>query len=542
MRKLLFLSLLSIGINKTIMSQQMGAAPLQVTTANGILEGMDESGIRVFKGVPFAQPPVGDLRWKEPQPVKNWSGVRKADKFGPRAVQLPLFGDMNFRSDGMSEDCLYLNIWTPAKNNNEKLPVLVYFYGGGLMAGDGSEPRYEGESMSRRGIVAITVNYRLSVFGFFSHPELTKESSHHASGNYGLLDQYAALKWVKQNIAAFGGDPQRVTIAGESAGSFSVSAQMASPLSKNLFAGAIGESGSLLGSRSPVSLADAEKTGVAFATSAGAKSLADLRAMSADDLIKATGKPGVGRFPVNIDGYFFQKSPNEVFAAGEQSKVPLLVGWNSQEGSGAGLFGQDKPSKENFAKVVQKIYNTYADDVLKVYAVASDDDVDEVATDLASDLFIGFSTWKWSDIQSQTGGKPVYRYLYARPRPAMRAEMGNAVAGLAGGVIKNNDSSVKKAPPARGAVHSAEIEYAMGNLPSNRVYDWQPEDYKVSAIMQNFFVNFIKNGNPNGYGVPYWPAVKSGASAEVMHIDVQTGAVTEKHRDRYLLLDKISSK
>jgi para-nitrobenzyl esterase len=212
-----------------------------VKTANGVLEGTlnPATGIRMFKGIPFAQPPVGDLRWKEPQPPKNWAGVRQADQFGPRCAQRAVFGDMNFRSNGMGEDCLYLNIWTPAKSGNAKLPVLVYFYGGGFFAGDGSEPRYDGESLASKGIVMVTLSYRLDILGFFSRPELTKESPHHASGNYGLLDQHAALLWVKRNIAAFGGDPNKITIGGESAGSLSVSAQMASPLSKDLIAGAI---------------------------------------------------------------------------------------------------------------------------------------------------------------------------------------------------------------------------------------------------------------------------------------------------------------
>src|SRR6476660_8898915 len=263
MKKNLFFLLLLMFTTSVTIAQLNGEAP-RVKIANGTLEGVNESGIKTFKGVPFAAPPVGNLRWREPQPVQNWSGVRKADKFGPRAMQLPVFGDMNFRSDGMSEDCLYLNVWTPAKTENEKLPVLVYFYGGGFIAGDGSEPRYDGESLARRGIVAVTVNYRLSVFGFFAHPELTKESAHHASGNYGLLDQSAALRWVKQNIAAFGGDPNKVTIAGESAGSVSVSAQMASPLSKDLIAGAIGESGSIVGTLSAVPLAEGEENGTRF--------------------------------------------------------------------------------------------------------------------------------------------------------------------------------------------------------------------------------------------------------------------------------------
>src|SRR5262252_7695907 len=244
----------------------------RVKIANGMLEGVSDkgSGVRSFKGIPFGEPPVGDFRWKPPQPVKNWQGVRKADKFGPRCMQRPIFGDMGFRSNGMTEDCLYLNVWTPAKSPRERLPVLVYFYGGGFVAGDGSEARYQGESMARKGIVALTVNYRLGVFGFLAHPELTRESPHHASGNYGLLDQNAALRWVQQNIGAFGGDPKRVTIAGESAGSTSVSAQMASPLSKDLIAGAIGESGSVIGALSAVPLADSEQSGVKFAASVGA--------------------------------------------------------------------------------------------------------------------------------------------------------------------------------------------------------------------------------------------------------------------------------
>ena len=514
-----------------------------VKTANGMLEGVNESGVISFKGIPFAAPPVGEFRWREPQPVKNWSGVRKADKFGPRAMQLPVFGDMNFRSDGMSEDCLYLNIWTPAKTGNEHLPVLVYFYGGGFIAGDGSEPRYDGESMARRGIVAITVNYRLGIFGFFAHPELTKESPHQASGNYGLLDQSAALHWVQQNIAAFGGDPKKITIAGESAGSFSVSAQMASPLSKNIIAGAIGESGSLLSLNPTASLQNAEKAGSDFAKNIQKNSLAELRAIPAEQLLKATSNAGYGRFPVCVDGYFFPKSPTEIFEKGEQAHVPLLAGWNSEEMNFHVLIGQDEPTTENYTKAIQKLYGEQANEVLKVYNASSDEEVEKVATDLAGDRFIGFSTWKWIYLHSKTGGNPVYRYKYVRPRPEMREEMGNATAGLAGGVIKDSAASkAPKMPPSKGAVHSAEIEYAMGNLPTNRVYDWQPEDYKVSGIMQTFFVNFIKTSNPNGLGVPHWPAIEHNKTVEVMHIDVNTKAEEQKHEDRYLLLDKLSKK
>ena len=517
---------------------------MQVKVANGTLEGVTEaSGIRSFKGIPYAQPPVGDLRWKEPQPAKNWSGTQQATKFGPRAMQRAIFGDMNFRSNGVSEDCLYLNVWTPAKSASEKLPVLVYFYGGGFVAGDGSEPRYDGESMAQQGIVAITVNYRLGVFGFMAHPELTKESPHHASGNYGYLDQSAALRWVQQNIAAFGGDPKRVTIAGESAGSVSVSAQMASPLSKNLMAGAIGESGSLLGTLPPIPLTEAEQQGVTFTEQVGAKSLAELRAMPGTKLLEATADPKTPRFSSSIDGYFFPKPPVAIFAAGEQAQVPLLVGWNSQEMGYQMVMGRDKPTPDAYAQAVQKMYGERAADVLKLYGGTTDETAEQAATDLASDRFIGYSTWKWSDIHSKTGGnKPVYRYLYARPRPEMTPEMGNATAGMAGGVIKNTDPATPKAPPARGAVHSAEIEYALGNLAGNKVYAWTPDDYKVSKVMQAYFANFIKTGNPNGSGLPNWSAVTNGDPVQVMHIDVNTRQEPENNRGRYLFMDQGTGK
>jgi len=522
---------------------QSTSASGQVKTANGTLAGtIEKSGIRSFKGVPFAAPPVGNLRWREPQPVKNWTGIRQAKQFGPRAMQLPVFGDMNFRSNGVNEDCLYLNVWTPAKTGTERLPVLVYFYGGGFIAGDGSEPRYDGESTAQQGIVTITVNYRLGVFGFMAHPELTKESPNKASGNYGLLDQSAALRWVKQNIAAFGGDPNKVTIAGESAGSYSVSAQMASPLSKNLIAGAIGESGSLLSLQPTSSLAQAEQTGVSFANSIGANSLADLRALPAQQLLEAAGKPGIPRFPVVVDGYFFPKSPADIFAAGEQAHVPLLAGWNSEESGYRAILGQEQATPENYTQAVQKLYGDRANEVLKLYAGTTENEIIEAATALAGDRFIGYSTWKWIDVHSRTGGKPVYRYMYSRPRPEMTPEMGNATPGLAGGVIRNADQAAKKVPPARGAVHSAEIEYAMGNLATNKVYAWTPDDYKVSKVMQNYFANFIKTGNPNGKDLPTWPALKSNSAAPVMHIDVNTRVETDKTRERYLLLENLTAK
>ena len=269
-----------------------------------------------------------------------------------------------------------------------------------------------------QGIVAVSVNYRINIFGFFVHPELTKESPHHASGNYGLLDQVAALQWVQRNIAAFGGDPKRVTIAGESAGSISVSALMASPLSKNLMAGAIGESGAAIASLPPQPLAEAEQNGVKFAAAAGANSLAALRAMTAEQIQDAAAKAQGVRFSTAMDGYFLSKPLTEIFEAGEQAKVPLLEGSNTQEQAARSVLGAGDPTPETLANAIRKFYGDKADPVLKAYAASTTDEVYEAATHLASARFISYGTWKWAELQMKTGGKPVYRYLYARPRPA----------------------------------------------------------------------------------------------------------------------------
>ncbi len=504
----------------------------RVKVANGILESNapPKDGVRSFKGIPFGQPPVGDLRWREPQPVKNWKGARNADEFGPRCMQRTGPGaDYWFRSNGMSEDCLYLNVWTAAKSDKEKLPVLVYVFGGGFQNGDGSEPRYDGENMARKGMVAVSINYRTNIFGFFVHPELTKESPHHAAGNYGLLDQVAALRWVNKNIAAFGGDPKRVTIAGESAGSISVSALMASPLSRDLVAGAIGESGAMTSSLPPQPLADAEQNGVKFASAVGADSLAALRAMSAEQIQEALTKARGIRFSTSLDGYFLPKPLIAIYEAGEQAKVPLLAGSNSQEQPARAVLGEGEPTPETLANAIRKFYGDQADNVLKAYAAANTDEVYEAATHLASSRFVGFSTWKWTELQMKTGGKPVYRYLYAHPRPAY--------LGIPGQPPPPAPPAAQHSSGPHGAAHSAEIQYAMGNLDLDKRYTWEPADYEVSKTIQAYFVNFIKTGNPNGPGVPEWPQYSPNTNYERMRIDVQSHAEPEAHRDRYLALD-----
>jgi para-nitrobenzyl esterase len=514
MKKILFLIMLAFPAS--LLAQTNSP---QVKITNGILQGTEDSGgIRSFKGVPFAKPPVGNLRWKAPLPPLNWAGIRMADHFGPQAMQEYIYSDMQFRSAGKSEDCLYLNIWTPAKSSKSGLPVMVYFFGGGFKAGDGSEYRYDGESLAKKGIVTITITYRLGIFGFFSHPELTAESPNHASGNYGLMDQHAALVWIKKNIAAFGGDPNKVTIDGESAGSESVAAQVASPLSKGLFRGAIAESGSIEGYSEPTTLAKAEQVGLQFAKNIGVTTLADLRKISAASLLKLSNST---YFPLNIDGYFLPESPTAIMQAGKQMHVALMGGWNSAEVDYHSFLGKDSTTVDNYKKALQKNYGNHADDVFTAYPATNDAEVKQVATDLASDEFIIFSTWKFIDLQTQTGGKPVYRYLFARKRPA----------------FANGQANDKQA----GASHSSEIEFALGNLATNKVYAWSADDYKVSDTMENYFANFIKTGNPNGDGLPKWPKLQTDP-AQVMVIDLNSHAEPEKFRSRYLLLDKMDVK
>lgn len=356
MKKMILSGLLLIGLVALVLAQGKDGFPVQITTKNGVVEGnLDtRTGVQKYFGIPFGKPPVGELRFKAPQPVDDWKGVLETKEFGPRPVQRMVFGDMNSRSNGLNEDCLYLNVWTPASRNTKDLPVLVYFFGGGFVAGDASEPRYDGENMAKQGVVVVTVNYRLNIFGFLAHPELSAESPYKASGNYGLLDQTLGLKWVYDNVAAFGGDPKKITIAGESAGSISVSYQMASPLSRNMVAGAIGESGSGVSALAPVPLAEAEQAGVDFLKKFGVKNIAELRKMSTREIYEMYNESGRFGFPVVLDGHFMPKTLVEIFNAGEQAQVPLLLGWNTQENPGAAFMQGLPNTQENFvAKVKQ---------------------------------------------------------------------------------------------------------------------------------------------------------------------------------------------
>ena len=508
---------------------------LQVNTQYGILEGFEEDGVKKFLGVPFAQAPVGELRWKAPQTLQPWEGVREAKAFGADPMQLDIFGDMAFRGAGRSEDCLYLNIWTTAATTADNLPVLIYFNGGGLMAGSGSEPRYDGSAMAKQGVIGVTANYREGVFGYFAHPELTAASDYKGSGNYGFLDQVAAIKWVKENIAAFGGDPNRITIVGESAGSFSVSLLMCSPLSKDLIAGAMLSSGAEVMPNKPATLAEAEAAGIDALKGAGIASLADAMALSADSLQKVLPPRGMSR--VVIDGYFMKESADNVFEKNEQAQVPLLAGWNSLESHPAQALQGQAPTLANFKNAMKSQFGDMTDDIFTAYGITTDEDVlNQKGFDLVSDLFTGFPTWKVCDYHAKSG-LPVYRYHYMHPRPQVSAKMGDKTGALAGGVREKTEEEKKAAATqpaiAPGAVHSADIEYAMGTLDTNEYYDWQQEDYDISKLFLTYYANFCKTGNPNGEGLPEWTVITKDNldNAPVMKIDVESKEVASPERE-----------
>ena len=494
---------------------------LRIATAQGKVEGKlsPDGQVRAFLGIPFAAPPVGRLRWKPPQPTPTWRGVRQATGFGSRCMQPPVIKDTIFRDPGMSEDCLTLNVWAPANAGRPKLPVMVWIFGGGFQGGSTSEPRQDGEHLARKGVVVVSMNYRLHIFGFFAHPALAGESPQHAAGNYGLMDQTAALQWVARNIAAFGGDPRNVTIFGESAGSISVSAQMASPMARGLFAHAIGESGGAF-SRSPRSLAEAEKRGAEFAqhTTANA-SLAALRVMNAGDLLDAAKQAceasDCGVIAPDVDGYFLPEPVPQIYAAGKQAHVPLLAGWNRDEGTSQVVDAPERPTVKSLRALAVQRFGARADEFLKAYAASNDEEALRVAEDFAGDTFIAYSTWGWLEAQVKSGDARVYRYCFELASPGDPYH-----------------------PVSGGAFHSDEIVYVFGTLDSRTGAVWRPEDYKLSELMQTYWTNFAKTGNPSSAGVPNWPAYDAAGDWQVMHLKPDSTAEGDSHRDRYLFLQQ----
>ncbi len=495
----------------------------QVKTTAGVVEGVSDGPVHAFLGIPYAAPPVGELRWKPPLPAANWTGVRQATAFGPHCMQGKVYGDMKFRDPGASEDCVTLNVWVPTKPAAAKLPVMVWIYGGGFVAGPPSAARQDGANLAQPGVLGVSMNYRLGIFGFFVHPELAKESGHNAAGNYGLMDQTAAMQWVHDNIAAFGGDPGNVTIFGESAGSFSVSAQMASPLAKGLFQKAIGESGAAFFSSGlsfePLTVRE-EKDVKIVSEKLGVSKLAELRAIPAPKLLDAFSPPQSKGFDFepSVDGYFLPESVPATFAAGRQNDVPLLAGWNHDEDIFEVIFNPQKPTAESMKTMAEKEFGDKAPEFLKVYPSDTPEHALRSAIDFAGDHFIAFSTWEWMESQSKTGKQPIYRFRFDLGPPS------------------------DPKGPQLGAYHSSEIEYVFGQLDSKTDVKWSPETRALSAEMQKYWSNFARSGDPNGPGLPNWPVYSAADGWQVMFLDATSAAHKDELRDRYLFLQGVWAK
>lgn len=451
--------------------------PAQVVVSEGQLQGTVNNGIEIYKGIPFAAPPVDELRWKAPQPAKKWEGIKQVTGFAPSPIQ------GGNPPSGKSEDCLYLNVWTPAVSPEDKVPVLVWIYGGGFSFGSSAEPVYDGEALARKGVVLVSLNYRVGPLGFLAHPELSAENPDGVSGNYGLLDMIAGLKWIRKNIAAFGGDPDKITIFGESAGGIAVSMLCASPEAKGLFHGAISQSGGSFGPSRPVTfpgenmklLNDAEKEGISFMENAGVTSLKELRELDAEKLPSGWGMGSA--WPV-IDGLVIPGDQYELYETGAYNDVPVLIGYNSDEG--ASFVRTEDP--EVFSGEVEKRYGIYADTLLKAYP-PGEHSVTRSARNLARDAAFGWHTWSWALLQAKTGKSDVYYYYFDQhpdyPEDSPRA--------------------------GYGSPHAQEVAYVFQHLDTLHA-ETTETDLVISEAMGTYWTNFAKYGHPNGEGVPQWPA------------------------------------
>jgi para-nitrobenzyl esterase len=462
--------------------------PYTVKVLEGMIQGTVEDGLTIYKGIPFAAPPVGDLRWRAPEPAAKWEGVRQATKFAPAPMQ------GGNPASGKSEDCLYLNVWTPAKSAKEKIPVLVWIYGGGFSFGSTSEPGYSGEMLAKKGVVLVSIAYRVGQLGFLAHPELSAENPNHVSGNYGLLDQIAALKWIQKNISSFGGDPKKVTIFGESAGGISVSMLCASPLAKGLFHGAISQSGGSFGptrvttfpGENMKTLTQAEADGKTYAQKVGVVSITELRKIEADKLPLGMGMGG--GWPIT-DGYVIPDDQHKLYEAGKYNDTPILIGYNSDEGAS---FSREKTPLQ-YVTGVKTRYGKFTDVLIKAYPVG-ENSVPKTARDLIRDAAFGWHTWSWARLQSQKGKSKVFFYYFDQHPDYPNDSPRNGF----------------------GSTHGQEVAYVFQHLdPSNP--QTSKSDLVISQAMGDYWTNFAKYGDPNGKGVPAWPGFSS-ATPVVMYL------------------------
>jgi len=516
-----------------VLAASFGDGHAFAQSSQRIVEGGEVDGVAgrdprvlVFKGIPYAAPPVGQLRWRPPQSVREWSGVKSAREFGHTCIGRN-FGSIA-KSD-MSEDCLYLNVWTPTIKTGARSEVLVWIHGGGFQGGSGYHPTYDGEEFAKRGVVVVTFNYRVGVFGFLAHPDLTEESEAHASGNYGVLDQLAALRWVQRNIAMFGGDPTKVTVAGESAGAYSVSALTASPLSRGLFRAAIAESGGYLVPQRDAmhSLGYSEKIGIHFAQSLGVADIAGLRATSADDLMKAVEQmPDFFAFQPCIDGAFLAEPVYTTYSKHQESKVPVLIGSNTDEG--AFLLPPQRSSAKELQARLDETYGPNSQLVRSAYPTETAPTLLRSELDLYGDAGFNYPMWKWAQLHRQAG-LPVYYYVFGRVLPTLP---GQSYKGIPRNQI--------------GALHGDEVPYVFGNLDlvaSNaldgapRKGRWEAVDYSLSRTMLGYWVNFVKTGNPDGPDLPKWPRYEESANNPLMRFNIHAEVGPDERISRMKILD-----
>ena len=486
------------------LSLRLSAQSPVIKTQNGQISGYKSGEISIFKGIPFAAPPVGDLRWKEPQPVKNWTGVLKCEKFSASPIQGDPKPFMMWTEEfitppgNLSEDCLYLNVWTPSKATTDKLPVFVWIYGGGFNSGSAACAVYDGEEMAKKGIVFVSINYRVGVLGFLVHPELSAESANKVSGNYGLLDQIEALRWINKNISAFGGDPQKVTIAGQSAGSMAVCALVASPLAKGLFRGAIAQSGGILSDFMNRSFEDAEKAGVVFMQKMKVSNISELRKKTAAELLAAGG----GFSPVS-DGYVTPKDVFASFSNGQFNDVNMMAGWVSGDGS---LRGEQKMTTEKYKQQATEKYGNKAEDYLKLFPGDSDAQITASMTELGLMQFAALPAYRWAGFSKSKAF--IYSYIHVPvDKPGF---------------------------PNYGAFHTSEVPFALHTLHLWK-RPWRDIDYTVETTMNNYWVNFIKNGNPNGTDVPEWKAYDK-ISGNIMEIGDQSKLIPGLYKKEFEFL------
>jgi para-nitrobenzyl esterase len=491
------------------------ADSLTVTTAQGKVEGKiwQDGKVHAFLGLPYAAPPTGPLRWKAPQQPAAWTGLRNATSFSSRCEQWPIWKDYIFLDPGPSEDCLYLNVFVPASANaGSRLPVMFWIHGGGYTAGAGSEPRYADTTLPLRGVIVVTINYRLGVFGFLAAEDLAKENGG-AAGNYGLMDMVAALRWTQANIAEFGGDPNNITIVGESAGSFAVSTLMAAPAARGLFQKAIGESGAAFSNvLATPPLATREQRDQQWVASLGVHNLAELRALPAETVLEAARKQMVGWFSPVIDGQFLTEGVPETYAAGKQAHVPLLAGWNHDERAGTLSNGMTAEKWKAFAA---EHFGNHAQEFLDAFPGTTDAEAVRSADAYTTAMFIAFGTWQWIEADAKTGHAPVYRYRFDLPAPPSEMH-----------------------PEGKYAWHSDELEYVFGTLDERRGSTWRPEDRALSEQMMRYWTNFARTGDPNGppsgLALPHWPRFDTERQILVLHRNVTAGPDSTRPQYEFL--------